>query len=209
MLFTRQHPTIIHDVSCSQALVFTPEEKDFNYFDKDGFELNVAEQKYYEQMRYPITHPILNHCCWQEPWYNLKPEVEGLLLDHCMFLCKASYTDDALEQLKKLSKKIPYANLLVESKRKWGFDFALDAIAEDGTIYEVLHIEWDSRDFYEFTDQFYRFEARLEHTDWHDTAKKIWNNRDEWQHLKGFAQNHWKAKFLLGWDQAEYTEKSI
>ena len=126
-----------------------------------------------------------------------------------MFLCKANYSGEALEQLKRYSKKVPYANLLVNSKRKWGFDFALDAVREDGTVYEVLHVEWDSDDFYAFTDQFYRFEARIEHTDWHDMAEKIWNTRDEWQSLKGFDQNHWKANFLLGWKQAEFTEKSI
>jgi hypothetical protein len=209
MLFTRQHPTLIHDVSCDKPLVFAPQDKDFNYYDKDGFELNVAEQKYYHEMQFPISDPILNHCCWQEPWFKLKPEAEGLLLDHCMFLCKASYSGEALEQLKRYSKKISYADLLVKSKRKWGFDFALDAVAEDGTVYEVLHVEWDSDDFYEFTDQFYRFEARIEHSDWHDIAKQIWNTRDEWRGLKGFDQNHWKANFLLGWKQAEYTEKSI
>ena len=209
MIFTRQHPTIIHDVSCSQALISDPQEKDFDYYDKDGFELNVAEQKYYEQMRYPITYPILNHCCWQEPWYELKPEVEGLLLDHCMFLCKADYSGEALEQLKDINKKIPYANLLINSKRKWGYDFDLDGVREDGTIFEVLHIEWDTYDFYEFTDSFYRFEAMIEHSDWHDIAERVWSKRDEWQDLKGFDQNHWKSKFLLGWDQAEYTQKSI
>lgn len=209
MLFTRQHPTIIHDVTCSEPLIFAPQEHDFLYYDKDGFELNRAEQKYYHQMRYPISEPILNHCCWQESWFKLKPEVQGLLLDHCMFLCKANYSGEALEQLKRYSKKVPYANLLVNSKRKWGFDFALDAVREDGTVYEVLHVEWDSDDFYAFTDQFYRFEARIEHTDWHDMAEKIWNTRDEWRGLKGFDQNHWKANFLLGWKQAEFTEKSI
>lgn len=209
MLFTRRHPTIIHDVTCDKPLLFAPQEQDFDYYDKDGFELNVAEQKYYQRMEYPITEPILNHCCWQESWYELKPDTQGLLLDHCMYLCKADYTGEALEQLQGYKKKIPYADLLINSKRKWGFDFDLDGVRDDGTVYEVLHIEWDSYDFYEFTDHFYRFEAMIEHSDWLDISERVWNKRDEWQHLEGFDQNHWKADYLLGWKQAEYTQKSI
>jgi hypothetical protein len=33
--------------------------------------------------------------------------------------------------------------------------------------------------------------------------------RDIWLPLKGFAQNDWKAKYLLGWDKSEYTEKAV
>jgi hypothetical protein len=45
--------------------------------------------------------------------------------------------------------------------------------------------------------------------DWNDAASQIWQHRDKWQHLKGYDQNHWKAKYLLGWDYAELLEKAV
>jgi hypothetical protein len=39
-------------------------------------------------------------------------------------------------------------------------------------------------------------------------AKTVWDRRNEWQHLKGFEQNHWRAREILDWPQAEYLEKA-
>jgi hypothetical protein len=44
---------------------------------------------------------------------------------------------------------------------------------------------------------------------WRDAADRVWQHRDQWQHLQGFDQNHWKAEYLLGWKKAEYTEKTV
>ena len=180
----------------------------FQYYDKDGFELNAAEQKYYSAMGYPINYPILNHTCWQEPWFELESTDQGLILDHSMFLCRCSYGGDALRQLENLRKTIPLADLLVRTKTKWGFDFALDAIIDDN-VFEVLHIEYDSYDYETFNNYMIMFDYIVRHTDWKDSAERVWALKDQWQHLKGFDQNHWKAKFLINWDKSEYTEKSF
>jgi hypothetical protein len=54
-----------------------------------------------------------------------------------------------------------------------------------------------------------QFDWKVRHTDWQDAADQVWEQRDQWQHLKGFDQNHWKAEYLLGWSKAEYTEKAV
>jgi hypothetical protein len=182
---------------------------DFLYYDKDGFELNLAEQKYYSAMNYPINHPILNHTCWQEPWFSLQDEHPSLHLDHSMFLCRASYQGAAREQLRELQSTVPLAGYLLKTKQKWGFDIALDDQAPGGDMFEVIHIEFDSYDYDEFRDTMMYIEYRFFIMDWQLAAQKIWSLRDKWQHLKGFDQNHWKANYLLGWDKAEYTEKSV
>ena len=182
---------------------------DFQYYDKDGFELNRAEQKYYRAMKFPVDYPILNHTCWQEPWITLKDPQGQLILDHSMFLCRANYEGAAAEQLHKLQGKIPQASYLLQTKRKWGFDFALDAVSEDGSAYEVIHIEYDSYDYDIFVAKLYSFEQLVQTTDWYKAARIIWNTRELWSHLTGFEQNHWKAQYLLGWQKAEYTEKSV
>ena len=126
-----------------------------------------------------------------------------------MFLCRAAYAGEALNQLGFLKSTIPTADLLIRTKQKWGFDFALDAISEDGTVYEVLHVEYDNYDYQTFVEKMQWFDFVVRHTDWVDSAKKVWLHKKDWQNLRGFEQNHWKSQFLLGWSQAEYTEKSI
>jgi hypothetical protein len=181
---------------------------DFQYYDKDGFELNRAERKFYAAMKYPIDNPILNHTCWQEPWFELEKDNLNLILDHSIFLCKCKFDGEAEQQLRRLKESIPQADLLLRTKQKWGFDFALDAV-RDGTVFEVLHIEYDHYNYDIFKNRMINFEWTVRHTDWRDAADRIWSVRDQWQGLQGFDQNHWKANFLLGWTKAEFTEKSV
>lgn len=199
---------IVSDPVCRTPIVEI-DSKNFKYYDKDGFELNQAEQAYYKAMNHPIDSGILNHCCWQEPWFEIEDKNSNLIIDHCMILTRCSYSGQALEQLEKLKKTIPESQYLIDTPQKWGYDLALDAISPEGKVYEVLHIEYDSKDFDIFANHMISFDYTIRHTDWKDAAQKIWNRREEWQNLKSFAQNDWKANFLLGWKKAEYTEKSL
>lgn len=206
-MFKRNNFNLISNPVCNKPVDLLI-GSDFNWYDKDGFELNQAERKYYAAMNYPIELPILNHCAWQEPWFEIdKPEL-GLLLDHSIFLCRASYEGAALEQLIKLKDTIPFADYLIRTKQKWGYDFALDSV-RDGQVFEVLHVEYDSNDYDTFESNMIRFDQIVRHRDWVDIADKVWQNREEWLPLKGFEQNHWKANFILGWKKSEFTEKSI
>lgn len=207
-MFNRYDVRLMSSPACINK-VFDLDVNDFKYYDKDGFELNIAEQKFYAAMDYPIFSNILNHSCWQEPWFELQDNVPELILDHSMFLCRCNYERDALEQLLEIKKTLPIADYLIRSKRKWGFDFALDALADDGTVYEVLHIEYDNYEYDHFKNRMINFEWTVRHTDWLDAAHRVWSQRDQWQNLAGFDQNHWKAEYLLGWKKAEYTEKTV
>jgi hypothetical protein len=206
-MFSRHDITLKSNPVCLNAVNNLTEE-DFWYYDKDGFELNRAEQKFYAAMNYPIHYPLLNHTCWQEPWFELDKRAEGLILDHSMFLCRANYAGAALDQLEKLSQTYPLADYLSRTRAKWGYDFALDAVRENHT-FEVLHVESDRNTYDGFVDSMINFEWTVRHTDWQDAADRVWQHRDQWENLKGFEQNHWKAEFLLGWRRAEYTEKAV
>lgn len=207
-MFRRHQVTLMSNPSCTKKIEGL-EAVDFRYYDKDGFELCSAEQKFYAAMQYPINYPCLNHTCWQEPWFELEKGVDNLILDHSLFLCRCNYDKAALDQLTELKGKFPLADLLIRTRRKWGFDFALDTVSPDGTVYEILHVEYDNYDYENFKNRMIHFEWIVRHTDWHDAAKRIWAQRDSWQHLQGFEQNNWKAQYLLKWQKAEYTEKTI
>ncbi len=207
-MFKRNDIHLMSNPSCNR-IAEDLESDDFRYYDKDGFELNRAEQKFYAAMKHPIHYPILNHTCWQEPWFELEKDNVGLILDHSMFLCRAAYNGDAEEQLKALKSSIPTADYLLRTKQKWGFDFALDAVRKDGTVFEVLHVEYDHYDFDYFKNRMISFDYTVRHTDWCDAAERIWTMKDQWQNLSGFDQNNWKAEYLLGWTKAEYTEKTV
>ena len=205
-MFRRHEITLMSNPSCSREVAVANE--DFQYYDKDGFELNRAEQKFYAAMGYPTHFPLLNHTCWQEPWFELEDKESTLILDHSMFLCRCNYVGNALEQLIELKQTQPLADYLIRTRVKWGFDFALDAVRDD-TTFEVLHVEFDHNDYEQFHTRMIQFDWTVRHTDWQDAADRVWSQRDQWQHLKGFDQNHWKAEYLLGWTKAEYTEKTV
>lgn len=207
-MFRRHQITLMSNPSCNKA-VNTLNSSDFRYYDKDGFELNQAEQKFYSAMGHPVNYPILNHTCWQEPWFELERDDLGLILDHSIFLCRCNYEGEAEDQLRELKLRIPLSDYLLRSKRKWGFDFALDAVSSSGTVYEVLHVEYDNYDYDTFKNKMILFEYSVRHTDWQDAAKQIWDQRNHWEGLAGFEQNHWKAKYLLNWSKSEYTEKAV
>lgn len=205
-MFRRLDITMLSAAHCEQP-VDSLCANDFKYYDKDGFELNLAEQKFYSAMGHPIESNILNHRCWQQPWFELNDDCD-LILDHCMFLCRCDYTGRALDQLKQLKTTVPMADYLIRTRPKWGYDFALDAV-RNGEVFEVLHIEYDNCDYEDFRNHMINFEWVAKHTDWNDAADRVWQRRDQWRNLKGFDQNHWKAEFLLGWNKAEYTEKTV
>lgn len=179
---------------------------DFLYYDKDGFELNRAEQKYYTAMGYSLDR-CLNHPAYTKTWYtSTGPD---LIVDHSLILYRCEYRGDAKRQLEELKKSIPQCGLLLNTRAKWGFDFALDSIDKHGDIFEVLHIEYDTNIFSQFCSELNKIQERIECIDWLDAAQTVLKHRDQWQSLRGFAQNDWKARHLLNWSRAEFTEKAI
>lgn len=178
---------------------------DFFYYDKDGFELNLAERKYYQKQGIAL-HDCLNHICNQMPWFAI--DSGELIIDHSIVLHRASYAGSAVDQLEQLKANIPFARYLINTKQKWGFDFALDACIDD-QLFEVIHIEYDDRSYERFVDHLGSIEQTLLKIDWADAARMILSKKDQWQELAGYEQNHWKSNYLIGWNKAEYTEKAV
>lgn len=204
-MLTIHSPIINSNPECSKP-VDNINLNDFRYYDKDGFELNLAERKFYSAMGFPLN-PCLNHICWQEDWIDIQSD--RLILDHALILHRASYTGEALEQIHQLIPLMPFASYLTESRQKWGFDLALDALDSQQKLFEVIHIEYDHLNYQEFLRQLDYITEKIYNMDWIDAASRIEQTKHIWGPLQGFEQNHWKANYLIGWEKAEYTDKTI
>jgi hypothetical protein len=179
--------------------------RDFDYYDKDGFQLTIAERKLLLCNDVELRS-CLNHWTWHRDWLKLDVGSSfGLHLDHCLLVHRPNFDSDALELLRNYPH--PCAAFMVQAKPKWGLDFALDHIENFDAI-EVLHIELDDYDLARISDRKQELESWLLTQDLLDMARRIRQAREQWQHLRGDAQNDWKARYLMGWDQAFLTEKS-
>lgn len=179
-----------------------------DYFDKDGFELTQIERDFYWANGYPIHNSILNHSCFNVDWMNLTSDApKGFMLDHCIILHRCDFTEAAREQLIKFKPEVPKLSYMLQCKRKWGLDLALDYF--DGEeVYELIHIEQDFFSSEECTAYKENIEKFVLAMDWEDAAKRMVSKRDEWSSLIGFAQNDWKARFF-GFPKAELTQKAL
>lgn len=201
----RNSATVRRDLVCDR-LCLDLHREDFLYYDKDGFELNRAEQKYYRIMGFKLDQ-CLNHNAYTKNWYvSQDPK---LIVDHSLILYRCEYVGDARKQLAVLKPCVPQASLLEQTRAKWGFDFALDSTDSKNNIYEVLHIEYDTNFFDKFEQELNTVQEKIDSIDWLDAAERILTHRGQWQTLRGFEQNNWKARYLLNWTRAEFTEKTI
>lgn len=177
------------------------------YYDKDGFELTKLEQEFYKVSGFGIfLNDCLNHCCWQEPWFELSDN--NFILDHSLVLHRCSFTGDARQQLLESVKKVPRLSYLLKSLSKWGLDFNLDYIDNEGKLTEVIHIEVDMKNYHDFLQRKEELENFVLSTDWKHVYKFLDLNRNKWECLVGFEQNDWKAR-QLGFKKAEITHKAI
>jgi len=204
-MLSRSQIGIRTDLVCN-SLCLDLHRTDFLYYDKDGFELNRAEQKYYSIMGYPLTL-CLNHRAFQTDWYT--SQHPKLIIDHSLLLYRCRYEGHARQQLEFLKSSVPQTSLLINTQSKWGFDFALDSIDDNNNVYEVLHIEYDTKNLDEFLTTLNNIQQRIDAIDWLDAARRIDRTREQWSCLKGFEQNDWKARYLIAWSKAEFTEKVI
>lgn len=207
-MFTLLARDFFEDLTCREEAHYL-KYGDFDWYDKDGFELNSAEKKFIQANKYELSN-CLNHWAWHCEWLKLDHlfgRANGLHLDHCMLLHRGNFADDALAQISCFLH--PGAIFMTEARCKWGLDFAVDHVDSNRNAVEVLHIELDDYDLNRLRDKKLELEQWIMNQDWLDLAARIRKYKNEWQHLKGFAQNDWKANFLLGWTKAEYTEKSF
>lgn len=190
-------------------LIHTVPESFFNenhirYFDNDGFQLSLLEQKYYEANGIVVAD-ILNTASDSQQW--LQCNHTKLHLDHSMVLQRWEFTEYARHQILHHRQRFPQLIKYLNIVPKWGLDFALEYYDNDTAI-EVLHIESDYRSYSQAMEAKAFLEKRILETDWLDFTNRVIKNKEQWYGLTGFAQNDWKARFW-GISKAETIEKAF
>ena len=167
-----------------------------NYFDKEGFELNQLEEKYYRVNTVHIGK-ILYHTACQQEWMTgpTEPRV-GAYFDHCMILTRYDYWGDARNQLEVLAQKRPCLNKLLKIKPKWGIDIAMEYQWPDGDITELFHIEIDKNNLDEILEWKEKIESIVLNSDWKKVAMGIMDRRHEWVNMNADDQSDWLCRYV-------------
>ena len=162
------------------------------------------EQEYYRENNINLTC-CLNHACDQRVW--LEGGDDNIKVDHALILHRWNFLGEARDQLERHKTRFPQLNKYLLLKPKWGIDFALEYYNDDDFM-EIIHFENDYSSYDKAQEEIKKFEVKIFNTDWKDFVKNLMSKSDEWRHLKGMAQNDWKANFW-GINKAETTLKVI
>ena len=172
-----------------------------NLFDQNGYDLTELEKVYslynddeyysHRQHRFSI----------KKPWYYQVPEAtEGPVINHCYLFERKGYSGAARKQLELWASQIPIFCKLLAIKPKWGIDFSMDYVGNDGQgnmiACELFHYEYDCFSFEEAEEAKLRVENVIENTDWNEAAKTLLSRKSEWENLPFFEQSDWKCNFF-------------
>lgn len=179
----------------------------FEYFDKDGFDLNEFEAEVYRQNDI-LVQPLLNRNANHYVWFEHNFAGKGIYFDHSLLMCRRSYDGELAEQIRRKMQENPLLNKLLMLTPKWGIDVNIEFVFDDNTIMEVFHHESDYYNYEEYLENKEYLERFVYNTDFEYAAHKLLECKLHWQDLCGDDQTDYKARFF-GFDRAYTTQKVI
>lgn len=164
-------------------------------FDQNGYRLTKLEQAYstVNEQLYVIHR---DEKSIRKPWMVYEDRTTGPHLNHSFLFERKGYSGEALKQLKEFAKDNNLVHKLINYKGKWGIDFSMDYVDEEGNAMELIHFEYDSYNLSEVQDIKKRVEKTLSDVDWDWAAKIILEKKHEWIDLEFFEQSKWKTDFF-------------
>lgn len=177
-------------------LIFMPITEDLELFDQNGYDLTELEKRYAAANDTETYTHRAHRTAIKSPWFNQKSKRVGAILNHSLLFERKAYTGPALEQLRQHARRLPLIHKVIAMRPKWGLDFSMDWVDDEGNAFEVLHWEYDCFDYQEAQDVKLRVEPMLMAVDWDDAGQQLLKRKHEWHHLDFFAQSDWKCNYF-------------
>jgi hypothetical protein len=177
-------------------MLFIPTREDLALFDQNGYDLTTLEQHFaYGNCVTPKKHR--DHIsALKQDWFTQDLSNTGPVLNHSLLFERKAYTGEALSELKHWAKKLPLIHKVIAMRPKWGLDFSMDYVDDEGNAFEILHWEWDSFNYEEICAVKDKIEPVLLKINWDQAAQDLIKYKDNWHSLNFFDQSDWKCNFF-------------
>ena len=130
-------------------------------------------------------------------WFAQTPDAkEGVVMNHSFMLYRRGYEGEASEQLWRMSATDPRIHRVLQQRPRWGLDISLEYILPDGTMFEILHWEYDADQWEPIEELRQLYEPKILSIDWEDGAQQMLKRKDEWHHLGWFPQSKYKCDYF-------------
>lgn len=177
-------------------LMFMPIAQDLELFDQNGYDLTDLEKQYAKANSAETQAHRAHRTAIKRTWFEQKSKRAGAILNHSLLFERKAYSGAALDQLKQHAKRLPLIHKIIAMRPKWGLDFSMDWVDDDGNAFEVLHWEYDCFDCEEAKVVKQYVEPRLLDIDWDDAGQQLLKRKSEWHHLGFFEQSDWKCNYF-------------
>jgi len=196
-------PTIPHLVKPieNEDLLYTCQ---ITQFDREGYELLPIEQEYYRASGIGMhnekvfAHESGNPDGWSaviQRWFEQVDSNSPYVLDHSFCVVRYSFEGEAKKQIQRAAKKRPELSKLLHIKPKWGHDFCVDYVQSDHS-YELVHWEWDYRNFEEFDLHRDCLEIIVQKTDWEAIHQAVKTFRICMPHAEADVEGNFKTNMF-------------
>ena len=165
-------------------------------FDQNGYDLTWLEQEFAKFNLTSTESHRPHRTAIKQPWFTNTKASSNCILNHSLMFERKGYAGAALDQLKRWAKDTPRMYQLISLRPKWGLDFSMDWVDNEGNCFEILHWEYDSFSIREIKHIKKIMDIKLANIDWQSAGESILKRKKEWHHLDFFAQSAWKCDFF-------------
>jgi hypothetical protein len=175
--------------------LFSPTIADLALFDQNGYDLTDLEQRYAHQ-NLTTAQAHRYHRALKYDWFTQVEKNCFAVLNHSLLFERKAYSGLAQQQLLYWAKTNPLVHKLLALRPKWGLDFSMDYVNQNGDVFEILHWEYDGFDYEQVQVYKLQLQAKFAAIDWDDAGEEILRHKDQWHHLDFFEQSHWKCDYF-------------
>jgi hypothetical protein len=133
----------------------------------------------------------------KDDWIGQDPNTRsGVVLNHSFLLYRRGYDGDAGRQLWDLAQDDPRIHRIAQQRPRWGLDISLEYIQADGTVFEIIHWEYDTDSWSDVEEKRQRYQDKFLLIDWEHGAQQLLKRKSEWHHLGWFPQSKYKCDYF-------------